>query len=89
MKFGTYNRLHLYFQFGETTWCLIGFYGNNSQINVVTGGRHRPGFLNFQIFFIFELSTKNGEKTLFSDSNIQNCKIHCEVVSIYAKIVAF
>ena len=24
----------------ETTWCPIGFHGNNSQINYVTGGRH-------------------------------------------------
>ena len=30
MKFGTYNKLHLYFQLSETTWCLIGFHGNNS-----------------------------------------------------------
>ena len=40
MKLGTYNKLHLYVQLGETTWCLIGFRGNNSQINDVTGGRH-------------------------------------------------
>ena len=38
MKLGTYNKLHLYFQLSETTWCLIGFHGNNSQINDVTGG---------------------------------------------------
>ena len=38
MKFGKYNKLHLYFQLGETTWCLIGFHGNNSQINDITGG---------------------------------------------------
>ena len=31
MKFGTYNKLHLYFQLSETTWCLIGFHGNNSK----------------------------------------------------------
>ena len=35
LKFGTYNKLHLYFQLSETTWCLIGFHGNNSQINDV------------------------------------------------------
>ena len=40
MKFGTYNKLYLYFQLSETTWCLIGFHGNNSQINDVTGGHH-------------------------------------------------
>ena len=28
----TYNKLHWYFQLSETTWCLIGFHGNNSQI---------------------------------------------------------
>ena len=44
--FGTYNKLHLYFQLSETTWCLIGFHGNNRQINDVTGGRHL-GFSNF------------------------------------------
>ena len=54
LKFGTYNKLHLYFQLNETTWCLIGFHGNNSQINDVTGGRHF-GFLNFQILFKFSL----------------------------------
>ena len=40
LKFGTYNKIHLYFQLSETTWCLISFSGNNSQINDVTGGRH-------------------------------------------------
>ena len=54
LKFGTYSKLHLYFQLSETTWCLIGFHGNNSQINDVTGGRHL-GFSNFQILFKFSL----------------------------------
>ena len=40
LKFGTHNKLHLYFQLSETTWSLIGFHGNNSQIDDVTGGRH-------------------------------------------------
>ena len=40
LKFGTYNKLNLYFQISVTTWCLIGFYENNSQIKDVTGGRH-------------------------------------------------
>ena len=40
LKFGTHNKLHLYFQLSETKWCLIGLHGNNSQINDVTGGRH-------------------------------------------------
>ena len=34
LKFGTYSKLHLYLQLSETTWCLIGFHGNNSQINI-------------------------------------------------------
>ena len=54
LKFGTYNKLHLYFQSSETTWCLIGFHGNNSQINDGTGGRHL-GFEIFQILFKFSL----------------------------------
>ena len=54
LTFGTYNKLHLYFQLSKTTWCLIGFHGNNSQINDVTGGRPL-GFLNFQILFKFSL----------------------------------
>ena len=45
MKFGTHNNLHLYFQLSETTWCLIGFHVNNSQLNDVIGGRHL-GFLS-------------------------------------------
>ena len=54
LKFGTYNKLHLYFQLSETPWCLIGFHGNNSQINDVTGGRHL-GFSNFQTLFKLSL----------------------------------
>ena len=52
LKFGTYNKLQLYFQLSKTTWCVIGFHGNNSQISDVTGGRHL-GFSNFQILFKF------------------------------------
>ena len=51
MKFGTYAKLHLYFQLSEFTSCLIGLYGNDSQINDVTGGRHL-GFLNFEFIHI-------------------------------------
>ena len=54
LKFGRYNKLRLYFQLSETTWCLIGFHGNNSQINYVVGGRPF-GFSNFQILFKFSL----------------------------------
>ena len=39
LKFGIYNKLHLFFQLSKTAWCLIGFHGNNSQINDVIGGR--------------------------------------------------
>ena len=46
--------LHMYFQLSETTWCLIGFYCNNNQINDVRGGRHLE-FSNFQILFKFSL----------------------------------
>ena len=55
--FGTYNELPLYFQLSKTTWCLIGFHGNHDYINDVTT----------------ELNTENGEKTAFSDWNLQNC----------------
>ena len=37
----------------ETTWRLIGFHGNDSQINDDKGGRHL-GFLNIQILFKFK-----------------------------------
>ena len=47
MKSGKHNKLHLHFQLSEITWCLIGFHGNGSQINDVTGSRHL-GFLNFR-----------------------------------------
>ena len=30
MKFGTCNKLHLYFQLSETTWCLIGFHAKKA-----------------------------------------------------------
>ena len=69
--FGAYNELSLYFKLVETTWFLIGFYGNHSRYKRnVTSGWH-IGFSNWlQIFFIFELNTENGEKT-FSDWNLQ------------------
>ena len=54
-KFGTYNKLHLYFQLGETTWCLSGFHGNDSQISLVIGGRH--------LGFLIELSW-NSQKSM-------------------------
>ena len=82
LKFGTYNKLHLYFQLSETTWCLIGFHGNNSQINDVTDGRHL-GFLNFQILFKFLLLylRLTGKQHLAVEIH-EVGRIHCEVVSI-------
>ena len=82
MKLGTYNKLHLYFQLSGTTWCVIGFHGNNSQINGVTGGR-LLGFLNFQILFKFLLlyfKIKRKEHLAVEIHKI--VRIHCEVVSI-------
>ena len=66
----------------ETTWCLIGFHGNNSQINDVTGGRHL-GFLNFQILFKFSLFyLKLTRKQHLAVEIHEIGRIHCEVVSI-------
>ena len=82
LKFGTYNKLHLYLQLSETTWCLISFHGNNSQINDVTGGRHL-GFSNFQILFKFSLLylRLTGKQHLTVEIH-EIGRIHCEVVSI-------
>ena len=82
LKFGTYNKLHFYFQLSETTWCLIGFHGNNSQINDVTGGRHL-GFSNFQILFkfsVFYLRLTGKQRLAVEIHEIG--RIHCEGVSI-------
>ena len=82
LKFGTYNKLHLYFQLNETTWCLIGFHGSNSQINDVTDGR-RLEFSNFQILFKFSLLylILTGKQHLAVEIH-EIGRIHCEVVSI-------
>ena len=82
LKFGTYNKLHLYFQLSVTTWCLIGFHGKNSQINDVMGGRHFE-FLNFQILFKFLLLylRLTGKQQLAVEIH-EKGRIHCEVVSI-------
>ena len=76
LKFGTYNKFHLYFQLSGSTWCLIGFHGNNSQINDVTGGRHL-GFLNFKILFKVLLLYLRLAVEIHEIG-----RIHCEVVSI-------
>ena len=82
LKFGTHNKLHLYFQLSETTWCLNGFHGNNSQINDVTGGRHL-GLSNFQILFKFSLLCLKLTGKQHLAVEIQEIgRIHCEVVSI-------
>ena len=82
LKFGTHRKLHLYFQLSETTWCLIGFHGNNSQINDVIGGRHL-GFSNFQILLNFSLLClrSTGKQHLAVEIH-EIGRIHCEVVSI-------
>ena len=82
LKFGTYSKLHLYFQLSEITWCLIGFHGNISQINDVTGGRHL-GFSNFQILFKFSLLylRLTGEQHLAVEI-YEIGLIHCEIVII-------
>ena len=82
LKFSTYNKLHLYFQLSETTWCLIGFHGNNRQINDVTGGRHL-GFSNFRILFKFSLlDLRLTGRQHFAVEIHEIGRIHCEVVSI-------
>ena len=60
-----------------SNWLPLEPYSHN---NDFTSG----GFLNFQMFFILELNTENGEKTTLSERNVQNCNIHCKVVSIYS-----
>ena len=81
-NFGAYSKLQLNFQLSKTTWCLIGFHGNNSQINDVTGGR-QLGFSNFQILFKFSLLfLRLTGKQHYVVGIHEICRIHCEVVSI-------
>ena len=87
MKFGTYYKFQLYFQLSETTWCLIGFQGNDSQINNVTGGRHL-GFLHFQILFKFELLYFKLTRIQYLTIEIHKVvRIHCEV-AVLGKFLA-
>ena len=82
MKFGTYNKLHLYFQLNKTTWCLIGFHSNDSQINDVASGRHL-GFLKFQILFKLELLFFKRTRTEHLAVEFhKTVRIHSEIVSI-------
>ena len=82
LKFVTYSKLHLYFQLSKTMWCLIGFHGNNSQINDVTGSCHL-GFSNFQILLKFSLLylRLRGKQHLAVEIR-EIGRIHCEVVRI-------
>ena len=81
LKIGTYNKLRLYFQLSETTWSLIGFHGDNSQINDVTGSRHL-GFSNFQILFKLSLFYLRLTRKQYLAVEIHEIgRIHCEVVS--------
>ena len=82
MKYGTYNKLHLYFQISETTWCLICFLGNDysdCQINDVTGSCHLE-FLNFQISFKFEF-------LYFKMMRKQHLKIEIKFKFLYFKMM--
>ena len=82
LKFGTYNKRHLYFQLSETMWCLIGFHGNNTQINDITDSRYL-GFSNFQILFKFSLFYLRLTEKQHSVVEIHEIgRIHFEVVSI-------
>ena len=57
IKFGTYNKLHFYFQLSETTCCLIGFHCNNCQMTL-----QAAAILDFKIFrfcSIFHFCTSN------------------------------
>ena len=82
LTFGKHIKLHSYFQLSETTGCLIGFHGNSSQINDVTGGRHL-GFSIFQILFEFSLLRLRltGKQHLAVEIH-EIGRIHYEVVSI-------
>ena len=75
--FGTYNERSLYFQLIETTWCPW----QTQQHNDVTSGRHLAWIFKFSNFFS-NLNTENSEKTIFSDWNLQNCEMHCKIISI-------
>ena len=65
MKLGICNKLHLYFQLSDTMWYLIGFYGNNSQINDVTDAAILD-FIFSDFVQIFTFVIQNDEKTAFS-----------------------
>ena len=81
MRLGMCNNCPVYLQLSIDTWHLIGFHGNHS--NIMTS--LVAGILDFQSFNFFSysnLNAENSEKTTFSDWSLQNCKIHCKVISI-------
>ena len=79
--FGKYNERSLYFQLIETTCCLISFHGSHS--NIMTSlAATISDFQMFNSFSNSNLNTKNSEETIFSDWNLQNCQIHCKIISI-------
>ena len=102
LKFGTYNKLHLYFQLSVTSWCLIGFHGNNRQINDVMGSRHL-GFFNFQILFKFSLvylrlTRKQhlaveiheiGRIHCFSSEKLKFCRQHADCVTFCDDVITY
>ena len=75
--FGTCNDRSVYSQLIKTTFCLIGFHCNHS--NIMTS--LAAAVLDFQIFN-FLIFNENGEKTTLIDWNLQNCQIHCKVIII-------
>ena len=81
MKLGMCNKCLVYFQLRIVSWHLIGFHGNHSNIMTSPVAAN----LDFQIFKLYSysnLNTENSEKTTSRDWNLQNCKIHCKVISI-------
>ena len=83
IKLGMCTKCPVYFQLDIVTWHLIGFHGNHN--NIMTSLVTWAAILDFQIFQYFSYSYSNAEsseKTTFSDWNLQNCKIHCKVISI-------
>ena len=92
MKFGAYNKLHFYSHLSETTWCLIGFHGNDSQLNDATDGLYLGFFLYFQVLLQFEFlyfkMTRNNNNNSNSNNNnksliaLKKCAYHEEILRI-------
>ena len=85
IKLGMCKKCPVCLQLSIVTWYLISFHGNHS--NKITS--LVAAILDFQIFKFFSnsnLNTENSDKTTLSDSNLQNCKIHCKVVVINTQV---